>query len=258
MVKGRFPDALKCHGHGEMHFNADKDLIYVAGSREDFSGLLLCPDFGPEKVSFAESWNLVVRRLAVESELISLSLEGMQTFIHSADYQRNAGRITNNFVTIVRQMVSLKQLVLATHTYLTSEYWDGRDPITHIWLEEMTEFQDMMDHVYSSGMKRGTEQQAAPRFRLPIRSLAGHIYLKSIIHPDPGTKEIGTIYRDQDGHTVERRYMRVYQDGHPCRFYLSFGLKVGYPELSHLDIVAMVHPDPEMKARGIFREMEFE
>lgn len=77
-----------------------------------------------------------------------------------------------------------------------------------------------------------------------LKSFLGHTSLKEIIHADPETKENGSVH--------------VYQNGNPYRFSLNFGLKVGYAELSHLDVVGMVHPDPEMRARGMFREMEFE
>jgi hypothetical protein len=135
-------------------------------------------------------------------------------------------------------MASLKQLVLATCTYFTSNYWDDMKPA------RQREFQDMMDHLYSSGMKRGTEQQAEPCPARHLQSFLGHTFLKAIIHADPETKGNGSVH--------------VYQNGNPYRFSLNFGLKVGYAELSHFDVVGMVHPDPEMRARGMFREIEFE
>ncbi|ROW11156.1 hypothetical protein VMCG_01113 [Cytospora schulzeri] len=228
-VKRRFPDTVPCR-NGEMRFNAEKDTIFAIMDRCRFwTGRFFMGPLKPAQFEFTNDWNSIVRKLAVESRLISASFSTLSGTAGPLDHDES-GMLMNNFMAFISRF-ALKQLVLVAEGLITADYWGLMDESSQCDLRED------LEKVYRSGIIRGRTVKLSVLRQPSLRSLLieGAHYLKAILHAYPDTKG------------------RAYGPGFP-RGRL---IKSRYPELSRLDVVGMVHLERELMAQGICREMEF-
>lgn len=233
-VKRRFPDAIH-YCDSEMRFNAKKDLLFIPWDNSLYAWMLFkAPNFSPGVVTFADAWNKVIRKLSIESCMIYASFSLFFELLPNSI--RNLVPSINKFMAFLSRFADLEQLVLAAPGLISARGFHKLN------VSSQGELRDRFEKVYNSGMMKGPARHSLqpPQTDIPSHMTNGVNRLKQVIQADPKTRE-----------KAESRVHHIQNGIEPL-------IKLGYPELSHLDVVGMVHLDPKLRTHGFGREMEFE
>lgn len=206
-TKRRFPNALRYH-NVEMRFNGEKDLVYLPQGHPaplPPDELRLAPAW-PDAVMFANAWNTVVQRLAIESESTCYAFGMMPEHTYSLLHRECVPTI-NKFMAYLTKFTLLKQLVLVIPRCVCTRTWRG------FMAPSPSSLRDRLRKVRDGDATWCCTGGRPPWNEVVVKSL------KSVIHAD----------REAERHARHRAQFH--------RIRLDRMVKFGYPELCHLDVV---------------------